>query len=194
MLFYISIFILCILVWLNTKNKEGIENPNALIGLSVENLYNIYKTIDNTNREKVITKPSECPTKSEVIYQLRKLEIKDETFKELINPIDNKLDVAYDNLMKKLKNIPNIIYKRCNKQQDPKDVCPPLPVCNCLFDQDMCNNSKYLNYVFNDQLEPASILKIVNSGLYTNPTLSNVTDIKDLTDSKLKEFFFPLPK
>ena len=42
--FYISIIILCILVWLNTKNKESIENPNALIGLSVENLYNIYKT------------------------------------------------------------------------------------------------------------------------------------------------------
>ena len=45
--FYLSILILCILVWLNKKNKEGIENENVFYSLTIENLRAIYEIIDN---------------------------------------------------------------------------------------------------------------------------------------------------
>ena len=45
--FYTAILVLCILVWLNKKNKEGLDSENIFIGMSPENLYNIYKVIDD---------------------------------------------------------------------------------------------------------------------------------------------------
>ena len=216
--FYTSIIILCILVWLNKKNKESFEAPNVFIGMSPENLYNIYKTIDdnpvlnpnkkdekpdeNTNENideeeevpqpYIVTRsqPASCSTKTEIIEKLKLLEINDEEFNKIINPPDNKLDVAYDKLIIQLKTIPNVIYKTCDnrkkKGKKKKDYCPPLPVCNCITDQNMCSNYTYLDFIFNDKTnEDLLVLGRINSGAYNSPELKNVTD--------LEVYLLPLP-
>ncbi len=215
--FYTSIIILCVLVWLNKKNKEGIVSPNVFIGMSPENLYNIYKTIDdnplpnqntqqtnqNTNenidKEEVsqpyiVTKqqPASCSTKSEIIEKLKLLEINDEAFKTIINPPDNNLDLAYDKLIIQIKTVRNVIYKTCDTKKE--EYCPPLPICYCITDQNMCNNYKYLDFIFNDpSSEDLLILGRINSGAYNSPELKNVTELDVFKTTTLKNYLLPLP-
>ena len=44
--FYSSIFILCILIWLNKKNIEGIDDDNIFKGMTAENLREIYTALE----------------------------------------------------------------------------------------------------------------------------------------------------
>ena len=59
--FYSSIFILCILVWLNKKNKEGIgEGDTIFKGMTAEDLRNIYTALEKLS-EKTTTVTTMVP-------------------------------------------------------------------------------------------------------------------------------------
>jgi hypothetical protein len=204
LLFYISIFILCILIWLNIHNKEGIDDAaNHFKTMTADNLLDIYKvmngmTVYTDTKVSAVTAPVDeatkkitettekitetttaitssitfeddayeeeppppppqqsqsCPTKEEVIKQLKELDINDREFIDIINiePVDK----AYDQLYKILKLIPTVIYKQSYRKrghrtnsQIPRNIWDPK--CTCLSDSNMCKNYTFLDPVLQD--------------------------------------------
>jgi hypothetical protein len=242
--FYTSIFILCILIWLNIRNKEGVETQKLFIGLSAENLYDIYNAIEQVTEKTtvvsgapsggvskiadsaqklkdtagditssfefednndyddddeppkdIVTTQKTCPTKEEVINQLIELGINDDEFNAIINQTNK--NKAYDDIIKQLKKIPTIPHTCSFRRKgrtiriDPK-FCNPI--CNCIKVSNMCKNYKYLQNVYNDQLQDTSIMAITKSALYSQaPTLNTAIDVDELK-TRLKDFFNFMPE
>ncbi len=237
-LFFLSIIILCVLIWLNKKNKEQFKDkkkiknneyfkdkknkkkneeneeyneednegdvevqPDNFEELSVNNLLEIYKIIDNNGVNKTL-----CDSdKSNVISKLQETDIEDEKFIKTINSLD-----AYDSLINKLKNIGKITYKPCdnknknknknkskNKNKNDKQTnCDP--VCNCITDVDMCKNYTFLKQLYNENLEETAIINNMKTGKYINPEITTWTQNTEPTVDELKDIlpsiFFPVEK
>jgi hypothetical protein len=240
-LFFLSIIILCVLIWLNKKNKEQFKDkkfkdnknkeanfkdnknkkkneeneenkknndeteeeytkeeevqPDTFETLSVNNLLEIYRIIDNKNINKSLCNND----KSTVISNLQQTDINDENFIKTINSVN-----AYDSLINKLKNIGKIIYKPCdnknkNKNKNKKQKQKKCdPVCNCITDVDMCKNYTFLKYVYNEELEESAVINNIKSGKYINPEITTWIQNTDSTVDTLKDIlpsiFFPVER
>ena len=214
-LLFLSIIFLCVLIWLNKKNKEQFKEPkfkkdknknnknndeendeenddegvqpNNFEELSVNNLLEIYTIINNEGFNKTL-----CDSdKSNIISKLQQTDIEDKTFIKTINSVD-----AYDSLINILKNVGKITYKPCDKgkskskSKSKSKNNKPIncdPICNCITDVDMCKNYTFLKILYNDNLEETAIINNMKTGKYINPEITTWTENTESTVDELKD-------
>jgi hypothetical protein len=215
--------------------------PIRFVGLSAENLHDIYRAIDQKTEKKkevyasnaaakiakVVAQTQKtmadaaasfefedseepdpymelppkieildktCPTKEEVIKQLIELNVNDDKFNEMIDRKDKNYAKAYKDLMIQLKFIPTINWSQRFKKPGHKTHSPPVsseavnPKCNCLTDPNMCKNYAFLQFVYNDQIDAESSMRLAKSYIFMYNSFYGAVDLDDLR-VQLKEFF-----